>query len=122
MPGRGKGGGRRRRVMNFLQPCILVILHKTKAHGYQLISELESFGFRSGQLDPSLIYRGLRELEELGMVKSEWDDDSQGPQKRVYEITEAGEENLIGWIEDLKRTRKEINTVLNAYQSEKDSE
>ena len=76
MPGRGRGGRRRRRVMSFVQPCLLVMLNRDSAHGYSLLNGLSEFGFRPGQLDPSLVYRALREMEEIGLVSSEWDEES----------------------------------------------
>jgi len=113
---RGRGRGRRRRVMSFLQPCLLVMLHRNEAHGYNLLNGLEEFGFRPGQKDPSLIYRALREMEEIGLVTSEWDEESLGPQRRVYQITQEGESYLDGWIADLRRTRQEIDTLIAAYE------
>ncbi len=115
--GRGRGGGRRRRVMRFLQPCLLVMLHRGEAHGYNLLNGLDEFGFNPGQKDPSLIYRALREMEEIGLVTSQWDQDSSlGPQRRVYQITQAGEDSLAGWAADLRRTRNEIDALIAAYE------
>ena len=117
-PGKGRrgGGGRRRRVVSFFQPCLLVLLHRGQAHGYNLLSGLEEFRFTPGQSDPSLIYRALRDMESIGLVTSEWDSDSQGPQRRVYQITAEGEAFLAEWVSDLKRTREEIDALLKAYQ------
>ena len=42
--GRGRRGGRRRRVMSFLQPCLLVMLHRNADHGYNLLNGLDEFG------------------------------------------------------------------------------
>jgi PadR family transcriptional regulator PadR len=114
---RGQGSGRRRRVMSFLQPCLLVMLHQEDTHGYNLLSGLERFGFKAGQYDPSLIYRALREMEEIGLVISEWDSDSLGPQRRVYQITPEGEKYLENWVADLKRTRAEIDALIKAYEN-----
>jgi PadR family transcriptional regulator PadR len=118
--GRGKGGGRhrrgRRRVMSFLQPCLLVMLHQGEAHGYSLLSGLEEFGFNPDRFDPSLVYRALRDMESDGLVSSEWGDESLGPQRRVYRITEEGEQNLTQWITDLQHTRQEIDYLLTAYE------
>ena len=113
---RGRGRGRRRRVMSFLQPCLLVMLHRNEDHGYNLLNGLAEFGFRPGQKDPSLIYRALREMEEIGLVISEWDEESLGPQRRVYQITPEGDSYLDGWISDLRRTRQEIDTLISAYE------
>ena len=97
MPG-GRGGGyggrgrRRQRVMSFLQPCLLLMLLRGESHGYNLIDELNEFGFDPERLDPSLIYRALRDLEDSSFATSRWDDDSQGPRRRVYQITADGKD------------------------------
>jgi PadR family transcriptional regulator PadR len=112
----GRGRGRCRRVMSFLQPCLLVLLHQNEAHGYNLVNGLDEFGFQPGQKDPSLLYRALREMEEFNLVTSEWDSNSLGPQRRVYQITPTGEEYLHEWIDDLRRTRQEIDALIAAYE------
>jgi len=68
--GRGRRRGRARRVLRFLEPCLLMLLHEQESHGYHLLSELESFGFDPAALDPSLVYRALREMETGGWVVS----------------------------------------------------
>jgi DNA-binding PadR family transcriptional regulator len=116
-PGRRRGGGRRRqRVISFLQPCLLLMLTRVEAHGYSLLDGLDEFGFNLERLDPSLIYRALRDMEEGGWVSSRWDDESQGPRRRVYQITQDGRDYLEIWITDLHRTRQEINALIAAYE------
>ena len=115
MTPRGRGHKRRRRVMSFLQPCLLVMLHRGSAHGYSLLNGLDEFGFNLDRLDPSLVYRALREMEATNLVTSEWGDESLGPQRRVYRITEEGESALTQWVTDLRRTRQDIDYLLAAY-------
>ena len=74
-------------------------------------------GFNPKQLDPSLVYRVLRELEMVDFVTSEWDSNSLGPQRRVYKITPEGENHLDEWMKDLRRTRKEIEALEAAYEA-----
>jgi DNA-binding PadR family transcriptional regulator len=102
--------------MSFLQPCLLVMLHRNAAHGYSLLNGLDEFGFEPDLLDPSLVYRALRDMEMAGLVASEWGEDSMGPQRRIYHITPQGEQHLAEWMEDLRRMRREIEAVEAAYQ------
>ena len=120
-PHRGRGRGRkRRRVLQFLQPCLLLLLQRGEAHGYALLAELEHFGFNPERLDPSLVYRALREMEQEGWIRSRWDEESQGPPRRVYVLDELGESQLIAWIEDLRRTKSEIDRLLDAFDDQKE--
>jgi len=96
------------------------MLHRSETHGYNLLNGLDEFGFNPDQKDPSLIYRALREMEEIGLVTSQWDQDSSlGPQRRVYQITSDGEKFLTGWVSDLRRTRQEIDALIAAYEQVK---
>jgi DNA-binding PadR family transcriptional regulator len=93
-----------------------VLLHRGKAHGYSLLNGLEQFGFGPGQLDASLVYRALREMEAEGMVTSEWGTDSQGPRRRVYSTTPEGRQYLTERMDDLIHTRQEIDHLLATYE------
>ena len=123
MPGRGRGRGRRwrqrgysRRAVRFLEPTLLLLLHHGPGHGYTLIDGLETYGLRD--VDTSAVYRALRGMEEKGWVISTWDEEqTQGPPRRVYQLTELGDEVLRWWIRDLEETRSMINDVLDAYHT-----
>jgi DNA-binding PadR family transcriptional regulator len=96
----------------------LLLLQRGEAHGYALLAELEHFGFNPERLDPTLVYRTLREMEEVEMVESHWDEESQGPRRRVYTILPEGREQLSLWIEDLRRTRNEIDHLLMEFEDQ----
>lgn len=121
--GRGRGAGRgrgrraqRRGVRGFLRPCLLVTLSQGEGHGYSMLDELEKFGFDKEAVDPSLVYRALRDMESAGWVSSSWGDESQGPRRRVYQILPEGTTHLEEWATDLRRARDEINQLLNVYE------
>jgi DNA-binding PadR family transcriptional regulator len=114
--GHGRGGGRRRRLMNFLQPCLMLLLQRGDAHGYNLLNSLGEFGLDPEAHDPSMIYRALREMEAIGWITSYEGEGSLGPQRRVYRLTEEGRGHLEIWIEDLHRAKEEIELLLRAYK------
>ncbi len=119
-PRRRGRGGKRRRVLQFLQPCLLLLLQRGEAHGYALLDELEQFGFDRERVDPTLVYRALREMEEAGWIQSSWDDESQGPRRRVYALHKEGKRQLTLWIEDLRKTKMEIDHLLSEYKDQED--
>ena len=108
------GGGRMER---FLEPCLLLLLLRTPAHGYELLSRLEEFGLDREQQDPGLLYRTLRRLEEEGYLTSHWDTDASGPAKRLYQVTKDGEDLLHAWTEVVRRNLRTLNTFLDVYQA-----
>ena len=117
--GQGRGGGRRK--MFFLESCLLVLLHREPGYGYSLMDGLREFGFLTEQMDISILYRALRNLETAEMVISTWSDDSLGPQRRMYTITPLGETTLAEWVESLRQRRREIETLEAAYDAVKKS-
>lgn len=86
-------GGRRR----WMAPFILVLLAERPSHGYALIGRLQSMGIAGDTLDVGQIYRTLRCLERLGHVRSAWSEATAGPQRRDYELTDAGRAALDEW-------------------------
>jgi poly-beta-hydroxybutyrate-responsive repressor len=77
-----------------LEAWLLLLLKTWGAHGYALVESLSRVGFTN--IDHTRIYRELRSLEKRGLVTSAWDVSSNGPAKRLYTITAAGEEFLSG--------------------------
>jgi len=117
--GLGIGRGRRRRgVMGFLRPALLFLLTRENAHGYSLLDGLTEFSFNPKQIDPSLLYRTLREMEEAGWVSSNIGEESRGPQRRVYQLQPEGKTYLSELIDGLRRRRDEINILLQTYDQE----
>lgn len=116
---RGKGPCRQRRrrgMRILLRPIILLMLAEKESHGYELYEQLQTFGFDQECLDTSVLYRDLREMEELGLIGSEWDtEESKGPQRRVYRILPEGFVNLDEWIEVLSGLLGRINQVVDKY-------
>ncbi len=90
------GSGRRER---FIQPSILMALLRKHSYGYELIHSIQEFGFVEGQAPPGMIYRHLRQLEDDGMVVSEWETEGTGAAKRIYRLTPEGKDVLTAWID-----------------------
>ncbi|MGQ9834310.1 MAG: PadR family transcriptional regulator [Candidatus Villigracilaceae bacterium] len=113
----GRGGGHRK--IFFLESCLLVLLHREPGYGYSLMDGLKEFGFQTEEMDISILYRALRDLESAGLVISSWGEESLGPQRRVYTITPQGEAALSEWIASLRQRRKEIEALEKAYDAVK---
>ncbi len=119
--GRELSKGMRRRhqgVMGFLRPVLLFLLSRENAHGYSLLDGLTKFGFNSKQVDPSLVYRTLRDMEESGWITSHIGKESRGPQRRVYQLLPEGKNYLAELIGGLRIRRDEINNLLKIYDQE----
>lgn len=98
---------------NFLVPVILLHLREFNAYGYELMEKLTSFGIDS--LDRGNFYRILRQLEKDELVTSEWNTDENGPAKRVYAITEEGQQYLDLWAGSFDEYQKLITNFFKLY-------
>ncbi|MEJ2153728.1 MAG: helix-turn-helix transcriptional regulator [Desulfobacteraceae bacterium] len=104
----------------YIQPSILLALRQKPSYGYELIQQIPQFGFIKGQAPPGMIYRHLRDLEDNGLVLSEWETEGSGPAKRVYQITAEGLAVLEFWIDYMKDQTERLQNFIKMYQAASD--
>lgn len=100
---------------NLLTSWLLLLLRNWTAHGYQLIQTLMTMGL--GMVDPATVYRTLRQLESEGLIQSTWDAGASGPARRMYTLTDAGEEYLKVWADQLEQYQSVLSRFFELYQS-----
>lgn len=87
-------------MRGFVQPWLLLLLKQRSSHGYQLMERLGD-DEEVPDVDPGLLYRTLRQLEQDGLVRSTWDTEGPGAARRLYELTPEGVEHLHAWAIDV---------------------
>lgn len=100
---------------NFARPCLLLLLAESPAHGYELLDRLRPFGFELN--DPASVYKSLRQMEQEGLVTSEWELSTRGPARRVYSLTSDGRDLLEAWAFTLDQNREILGQFLGRYES-----
>ena len=103
------------RPRNWLTPVTLVLLREESSYGYEIMERLEEFGFE--HIRAGTLYRTLRRTEREGLSRSEWDTSEGGPARRVYSITEAGEEYLAAWAQACEQYQNVMDSFARAYSS-----
>jgi poly-beta-hydroxybutyrate-responsive repressor len=98
---------------NHLRACVLLLLREQPAHGYDLLERLVPLGL--GREDPGRLYRLLRALEGEHLVRSSWEPSESGPDRRTYELTRAGREELHRTAQALEATRELLGVFLSRY-------
>lgn len=83
-------------------------------HGYGLLKGLEEHC--GEKVDIGNLYRTLRRMESDQWVKSEWNENDLGPNRRTYIITKEGSEFLKIAVTSLTDTDKLIHKFLKGYQ------
>ena len=103
------------RVERFVVPCVLLLLKKHPAHGYELVEELNRSGFLETVPDPAVVYRHLRRLEEDGIITPRLEPGSGGPARKVYSLTPEGENYLQAWGLVVRTTTLHLEKFLEAF-------
>ena len=79
--------------------AILGLLAQHPRHGYELRAAFSAVigGDENWDVKPAQIYSTLNRLEEAGLVHQQAIEQSGGPEKRIYALTDAGRQTLGDW-------------------------
>ena len=103
----------------WIQFLLLRVLHERPMHGYQLIESMEARGYvQSGRFETGSIYTILNRMEKRGLLSSVRSTGETGKIRRIYSLTEAGEEALKHGLEGVIQ-RKTIMDELTEYYHQK---
>jgi PadR family transcriptional regulator, regulatory protein PadR len=105
------------RPKNWLVPVVLVILRECTTYGYELMQRTVELGFEA--MNPGTLYRTLRKMEQDGLCKSAWETASEGPARRMYSITAAGEAYLDLWVKSLEQYQRTMEAFFQAYRRDR---
>jgi DNA-binding PadR family transcriptional regulator len=87
--------------LRVVQEVLLALLAQEPSHGYQLRARLElALGPLAHALNAGQVYVTLNRLEKAGLVTSQHVGQTDRPDRKVYELTEAGRARVSEWLED----------------------
>lgn len=98
---------------NWMVPVVLLMLREWSSYGYELMEKMAKFGLST--MNAGTFYRTLRQMEKDGMVSSSWDTSEGGPARRVYSITDTGENYLKFWASSLEQYQSMMNRFFQLY-------
>lgn len=90
---------------------ILLGLLREPACGYELKGRFEDTATHFWDARLSQIYPTLRRMEDRGWLESRREPSDRGPDRKVYELTPAGREELRRWL----REEPDLSTERHAY-------
>jgi PadR family transcriptional regulator PadR len=106
-------------LYRFVEPVLLFLLkRKGHSYGYELSGELAEFALTDAEIEAAALYRTLRQLEKNGFVRSEWDSGHGGPARRLYMLTESGEQHLVEWLTVLDHMSNSMARFVRRARSE----
>ena len=87
--------------LRVVREVLLALLAAEPSHGYQLRARLAlALGPLAGALNDGQVYVTLSRLEKAGLVTSERVGQADKPDRKVYELTPAGRDQVTEWLED----------------------
>jgi PadR family transcriptional regulator PadR len=93
------GGEIRRR--DIVPLLVLHLIEREPAYGNRLIEEIEEITEGVISVNPNTIYPLLRDLEEQGMIKGQWEHPDRRT-RRYYAITPAGRKDYQRLVAELE--------------------
>lgn len=78
---------------------ILLLLYERPSYPYEMSAEVAKISQGTISVDDNSIYRALNRFETTGIVKSELQQSSTGPQRRYYSLTNMGKNLLTEFIQ-----------------------
>ncbi len=93
---------------SLLDACALAILHRGDTYGYEITQEMK----KSIVVSESTLYPVLRRLQKEGLCRT-YDQPYQGRNRRYYQITPKGEEQLREYIKQWNDYRNAIQRLLD---------
>jgi PadR family transcriptional regulator PadR len=107
-------------LYRFVEPVLLFLLkQKGRSHGYELANAIRAYALTDAEIEVAALYRTLRQLESNACVTSEWDVERGGPARRLYRLTERGEEHLEEWVTVLDQMSLSMRRLVSAARSAK---
>ena len=100
-----------------LEAMVLAALDRGEAHGFEVLRRLEDLGCGALVLKEGTLYPVLYRLEAAGLVRGEWEEDSEGrrgPRRRIYRLTDKGTRDLARRREDWTQFVTIVGRILGA--------
>jgi len=71
-----------------------ILLRRPALHGYAIMSAIKEWSEDVLRAEEGTLYPALHRMEESGWIRAKWVTKESGRRARVYELTEAGKEQL----------------------------
>lgn len=79
-------------LKGILDGCVLAIIEKEPAYGYELSQKLQNIGLHD--VSEGTIYPVLLRLQRNGLIRGEMRPSDAGPNRKYYFLTTEGEDAL----------------------------
>lgn len=99
-------------VKGFIEPVILAVLARSDSYGYEIAKYVNEVTDGALELKEGTLYPALRRLEAEKFVQGYWGNETGGPRRRYYRITNAGIGALDSARSDWRKNQRVIGLFL----------
>lgn len=93
-----------------LDMCLLSVIDEEPSYGYEMVTKLRDRGLSLAS--EGSIYPILSRLQKAGAVESFLVQSSEGPARKYYRLTEAGDRTLRRWRSDWRAFARAVDSVV----------
>ena len=94
-----------------LEGCVLAIIGKGEAYGYEISEQLEEYGF--GKVAEGTIYPLLLRLEKNQLIQATFRESEVGPRRKYYSITQEGKKEFKRFLESYMELSVAVSRLLD---------
>lgn len=95
-----------------LELLLLRLLAEEPTYGYELVSKLSRRSAGRFEIKEGTLYPVLYRLEDAGLIVPEWDQPARGVPRKVYRLTEEGEERVDELTAAWRTYAADVETIL----------
>ncbi|BCA86940.1 transcriptional regulator [Enterococcus saigonensis] len=105
-------------LKGILSGSILILLAEESLYGYTLSEKLVDFGF--AEIPKGTIYPLLLTLEKKGLIEGRMEASPDGPQRKYYFLTEAGEKEKASFIQQWRQLKNNVDALIERDEKNED--
>lgn len=94
-----------------LEGCVLAIIGKGEAYGYEISEQLGEYGF--GKVAEGTIYPLLLRLEKNQLIQATFRESEVGPRRKYYSITQEGKKEFKRFLESYMELSGAVSRLLD---------
>ena len=94
-----------------LEGCVLAIIGKGEAYGYEISEQLWEYGF--GKVAEGTIYPLLLRLEKNQFIQATFRESEVGPRRKYYSITQEGNKEFKRFLESYMELSGAVSRLLD---------
>ena len=99
-------------LRGYTDAVILRRLTLKDGYGYQISKEVANISGGRLEMKEATLYTAFRRLENAGLIRSYWGNETVGARRRYYSITEEGRKRLAEEVQAWHETREVLNRLM----------